>query len=223
MSHKDYVLPEVSLTHDEADPEWEVYGDHGHKIEGGDGHTYYRWHRPPGVHADYWETCVRNGWAEIVAAYEADPQDFYAAYRYLDKHPVFWAFKPHPQDTERAVNHVGYQEHEYGITRAIEIYPVKCSGRHRIEDDEAQNTKTELWYEFGPVDLIPGEYGNTHWHDFLLDGGCDTYEEAVTEIAAKVWEHYGNDRAVVDTPAWKNCERDYGEPGSREFLDKLSG
>lgn len=219
MIHKPYELPEVSLTHDEADPEWEKYGTHGHKVER-DGQTLYRWHRPPGVHANYWAV-IKDEWAARVAAYEAHPDDFINAYYYLDEHPVFWGFKPRPKDDERAVNHLMYLEHQYGVSRVIDLRPVRCSKDHRIEDDASLNTQTEIWYEFGPVTLIPDDWGNTHWHDYLLDGTAPTYEEAVTEVARKVHEHYGNDRRVVDTEAWKNGDRNYGDPKIKEFYDNL--
>ena len=208
--HKDYELPMVSLTHDEADPEWETYGETGHKIEGEDGKTYYRWHRPPGVHSNYWAV-IQDNWKEIVEQYEAHPLDFYSAYHYLDSHPVFWKFNPHPQDTKREANHLMYLEHEYGVMRGILIFPVKCSEQHKIEDDADLNTKTEVWYEFGPVTLIPDEYGNSHWHDYFLDGGADTYEQVIVQVAGKVWKHYGNDRRIIDTDEWKNCERSYAD------------
>lgn len=214
LPHKDYELPLVSLTHDEADPEWDgsVTGVSSTPIRDDGEGVYYPWHRPPGVHSNYWSV-VTDEWRKTVKAYEADPADFCNSYYYLDNHPAFWKFLAHPNDREgREPNHIMFLEHEYGVTRSLYLYPVRCNPQtHRVEEDSSLNTKTEIWYEIGPMDLLPDEHGYcNHWHDYLLDGGADTYEQAIVEIARKVWEHYGNDRKIIETPEWKNGKRGYG-------------
>lgn len=217
--HKDIVLPEVDLSHDDGDPRWHEAGGKFTEpvLDEGNATGRRRWTGlNPGHYAGYWQLCVVENWQEAVAAYEANPQDVHAAYWYLDAHPAFWGFKRWSAGHEDYPdNHVSFLEHESAWLRAmIEISPHKvCPETGKIEDDPARNTKIEWWYEFGPYDLLPrDEHGSSiqsHWHDYLLDGGADTYEEAVLEIAAKVHKFYGNDRQIIDTPEWRNGTHRY--------------
>jgi len=106
------------------------------------------------------------------------------------------------------VNHVSALTHDGALIRGWpEIIPHRvCPETGRHEDDAARNTRTEWWYEFGPEKLLPGEdgEGDCPWHDYALDGGGATYEDAVIALARAIYDKYGNDRQVVDSPAWRS-------------------
>lgn len=174
---------------------------------------------PPGSRQEYWTHNVQGSWTDMVAVYEADPDDVHAAYWYLDGHPVFWQFKREipGHHEEYPLNHVSFLRHGNAWLYAhLEIIPHKVNpATGRTEDDKRLNTATEWWYEFGPADLLPRQtpHGMCQgsWHDYHLDGGAATYEQAVLDIARKVHAHYGNDRRVIDTDQWRNDDRPYGK------------
>lgn len=80
---------------------------------------------------------------------------------------------------------------------------------HRIDSDVlSRNTRTEVWLECGAYDdpMTPehetarneGHYSD-QWldygiptHDYRLDCGAATFEEAILKLAALVKEHYGD-------------------------------
>jgi len=200
--HKDYVLPETDLSHDEGDPRWheaQRSGDAGAMgstaLRNERGEIYaYRWNGlEPGHYQEYWQLCVVETWAKQVTTFEENPDDVHAAYWYVDGHPVFWAFERELHD-DYPVNHVSRLEHEGALTHRSwpEIVP--------HEDDQGL-----AWcYEFGKRDLYPNEHGvHASWLDHLLIGHADSYEAAIIEIAQKIHEHYGNDRRVVDSEEWR--------------------
>jgi hypothetical protein len=200
LPHKEYVLPVPDLSPREDDPEQIARS---------------RTWRRRSSYENYWTLCVADSWAAVVAAYEASPDDVHAAYWYLDNHPVFWRFREPPFLSGQPRDHVSSLEHGYAFRRGlIEIAPHKVNpATERQEDDDMLNTRLEWWYEFGPHDLLPRDEAGVQvqatWHDYLLDGGAATYEQAVVDIAYKVWEHYGNDRVIVDTGQWREGDRAY--------------
>jgi hypothetical protein len=200
LPHKEYVLPAADLTPREDDLEQVARG---------------RTWRGRSSDAEYWDLCVARPWAAQVEAYEASPDDTHAAFYYLDDHPAFWRFRDQPADAAVPANHVSLLEHGYAFWHgAIEITPHRVNpATGRQEEDPALNTRLEWWYEFGPADLLPRDEAGMpvqgHWHDYLLDGGTATYEQAVIDIALKVWTNYGNDRAIIDTDRWREGDRAY--------------
>ena len=214
LPHKDYVLPDVATGPDEGDPRWHEAHLPGKEtgamgstpLRNEQGEIYaYQWNGlEPGFWRGFWRDVIADEWARIVAEYEAEPDDAFAAWHYLDHHPVFWRFTDRRENLP--VNHVGRLEHEYAMTRGWpEITPHKVNPETgHIEDDKKLNTRLEWWYEFGPWPLgVEGDEHRCAWHDHKLDGGAATYEQAVTEMALKVWTHYGNDRQVVDSEEWR--------------------
>lgn len=200
LEHKDIVLPEVSLSHDDGDPEYVAAGGPSTPLVNSEGKVYaYRWNGlGPGFWAGYWQANVIERWGEIVAAYEADPDDVYCAWQYIDQHPVFWMFSKRAGAEGVPANHVSRLQHDGAWARCWpEILPHKVNPvTARVDDDKTLNTATEWWYEFGKWDLFEGHA----WHDYELDGGELTYEMAVRAIARKIHEHYGNDRRICDAP-----------------------
>jgi len=101
-------------------------------------------------------------------------------------------------------------EHGDGLRACADILVVRvCPATERIEDDEQQNTATRVWFEIGKHSWPPDD---GTWHDWLLDGGAETYEGAIIKAARAVWEAYGNDRRIADSE----------EYGSEETLPVVS-
>jgi hypothetical protein len=244
LNHKEIVFPEVDTSLDDGDPEWHEAGGKEFVREG----EHYRWTGlEPGFWTGYWGY-VKQDWEETVTVYETDPLDVVSAYRYVDLHPVFWTFSRNiatfkvtrhaviPGDLDVARlrvqqltyrdregypgNHLRFLEFEGALRRGFpSIDPHRvCPETGRVEEDESRNTATEWWYEFGPYPLDTAEQG-CPWHDYQLDGGAATFEVALTELAGKVWEYYGNDRRVVDSPEWRSGEMKYGGQAEDEERD----
>lgn len=56
------------------------------------------------------------------------------------------------------------------------------------------NTKTQIWLEFGEAYLDIDEDTNVQFiHDYNLDCGADTFEEAIIELANLVDKYYNDD------------------------------
>lgn len=184
LPHKEIVLPEIPL-----DPPTDT----------GRSATWWR---------EYWQDCIAGRWTETVAAYEANPEDVFAAWYYLDGHPAFWRFRKNRAWTPPA--HFGNLQYEGAMSSGWpEITPHKVNpATGEVEDDESLNTKLEWWYEFGPWELAPDDPGDHCTHDYRQDGGAETYEEAIIDIAKKVWTNYGNDRRVVDSEKWRKGDND---------------
>lgn len=214
--HKDYVLPEILLDPDEGSESWHLAqaatpppdDESGTftPVPGPDGKVHrYTWNGlQPGFWHDYWQDCIVDPWAKTVAGYEADPDDVQSAWLYLDYHPAFWHFDKKTRDSYPPT-HLGRLKYEHNILEGWpEIIPHKvCPETDAIEDDHSLNTRLQWWYEFGPWNLFPDEHGTYAIHDYKLDGGADTYEQAILDVARKVWENYGNDRQVIDSEEWR--------------------
>lgn len=217
LPHKDYVLPEILLDPDEGSESWRkaqaaspppddekgtftpVYSPDGEV-------HFYTWNGlHPGFWHDYWRDCIADPWAEIVAGYEAVPEDVRDAWLYVDCHPVFWRFWK-DRDYYPPL-HIGNLKYEHSLAEGWpDITPHKvCPETNAIEDDDSLNTRLQWWYEFGPWSLYPGEHdrGPYATHDYHLDGGADTYDQAVLDIARKIHQNYGNDRQIVDSEKWR--------------------
>lgn len=183
LPHKDIVFPEVDLSGDEGDPRWK-----GEEWPREPGEYHHTWIRPPGTYARSWEY-KQEWWAECVTAYEEEPANFLASWRYLNNHPVYWRF--HPSSSEFPANHVSHLETEYGFgSNAIDVQVAQGEDGIRVE------LETGKW----ALHIAEGEKQHNHWHDYELDCYDPTYEEAVVRLARMVWDRYGNDRRIADAP-----------------------
>lgn len=107
------------------------------------------------------------------------------AWRIIKDHPIF--------DTAE----MGFLQPEYLIDPTLE------DGTGQINDDDSLNTKLRYWYEIllpFIVDLndplIHLTYGDKPpkselMHVWVLDGGADSYDEAIMQIYAKIIAIYG--------------------------------
>lgn len=97
--------------------------------------------------------------------------DFYDAWIFLNEHPIFMDL------------------FECGLyTTVVKVNPETME----IDDDRSKNTKVQVWLEHGPYEKIDGEFPQPT-HDFNLDCGADTFEEAIIKLAKLVKEHYNDD------------------------------
>lgn len=100
--------------------------------------------------------------------------DFYNAWDYLEKHPIF--------------NTIKYGINVNKFISCIDIEVKKVNSKTNMsEDNERLNIKTRVWIEAGPY------IKNHAAHDYDLDCGGDTFEEAIIELANLVKNKYGDD------------------------------
>lgn len=92
--------------------------------------------------------------------------EFYDAWEFLFEHKMFQGH---------------FRELLYIIV--AKVNPATCE----VDDDRTKNTKTEIWLEVGPW----SEQYLTH--DFDLDCGGDTFEEAICKLATLVKQYYTDD------------------------------
>lgn len=95
---------------------------------------------------------------------------FYEAFHYLLNHPYFKGeFVP-----------------------ALEIEVVKVNPETDcIDDDRSKNTDVRVWLECGTVVDSPSDcFCSRYSHNYLLDCGGNTFEEAIIRLAALVQENY---------------------------------
>ena len=106
--------------------------------------------------------------------------DFYEAYMFLYNHPM-----------------VICKERNF-FSQCLDIEVVKVNPETNEVDlyNQENNTKTEIWLEFGPI-IRDDDYGVMPAHDYELDTGGDTFEEAIVNLANLVWHHYGNNRTPI--------------------------
>lgn len=112
----------------------------------------------------------------------------------------------------------------FGHDAVIEITPhMVCPETNRIEDLALLNTKLSFWVEL----MIPYEDAENNYHglahDWELDCGGDTWEEAVEELYKLVLEKYGDygDAELEEhRKAWLE-EMKIKQPGYSTIYDKL--
>lgn len=78
------------------------------------------------------------------------------------------------------------------VSARIEIEPHDvCPHTNRIEDFKALNTKTQLWVEFMSPMYMEDTKQWVQAHDYELDCGGDTYDEAIDKLYQNVVSVYG--------------------------------
>ena len=83
--------------------------------------------------------------------------------------------------------------------KCLDVYVAKVNPKNRrVEKDARLNTETEVWLESGPWYIPPKkDPGYTAFpeglpsHDYRLDCGAPTYEEAIIKLAYLVRQYYG--------------------------------
>jgi hypothetical protein len=137
-----------------------------------------------------------EAWARRAAAYEEKP-DFLNSWHWLNEHPVFYAFGD--QFHERAL------DHSHGVQDGLEFMVVMVNpATDRISDNEAENTRLEVWVEVFPTSLSMPHGSKYRLHAYECDTGGATYEEAVVKMAQNIYERYGHDRVAL-TKEWSGA------------------
>lgn len=102
----------------------------------------------------------------------------------MNSHDMYWWIFEHPE----------LNKHRGGDV-TIEITPhLVCPETRRIEKYEFLNTKMEFWVELMMfcMDEYEGKEFPSSIHDWELDCGGDTWDEAVENLYNKVLEKYGD-------------------------------
>lgn len=95
-------------------------------------------------------------------------EEFYTAWMFLSDHKMF------------------HNLFECGLyTAVVKVNPET----NAVDDDRAKNTKVQVWLEHGPYEAQPDNFPQ-HTHDWDLDCGGDTFEDAIIRLAELVKEHY---------------------------------
>lgn len=103
--------------------------------------------------------------------------DFYVAWHYLHNHEYF----KHPE----------YGKSLSAFSPSLYIMVVRVNPeKDEIDDDNNQNTKTQVWLECGGWMIDPYTQTYTTCHDPELDTGGDTFEEAIINLANLVRNRY---------------------------------
>lgn len=126
--------------------------------------------------------------------------DFHEAWHWLHEHPAFFA---------KGTMGATYPSSMFDEALDIVVSKVDPVTR-KIEDDKSRNTHTEVWLECGGVEnptenaVANGQVGeeDIKWghttHDYELDCGGDTFEEAVLALANLVVKHYGDHPPLLE-------------------------
>lgn len=176
LEHKRYVLPVLDCSPPEGKVSWMTERDRREM-----------YHILQKSRVEHWEATVR--------AYEAGPADWGAAWEYVDKHPIYW----HLRDPE-GPEHEGNLVHEYAANRYdVEMIVTRVRPKsRRIGDVPQHNTRLAVWCETGPrAWRATPEHPPGTSHDYELDCGGDSFEEAYVNLASGIWRKYGNDRTLV--------------------------
>lgn len=105
---------------------------------------------------------------------------FYESFNYLNNHPIFACYLS---------DDVSFSKFQDCLDiSVVKVNPESAS----IDDNQNLNTKVEVWLEVEPY-LKNGEKA----HDYDLDCGGDTFEEAIIKLAELVKEHYTSDKEIA--------------------------
>lgn len=137
----------------------------------------------------------QDEWAKLSKAYEAEPDSFWRSWHWVQCHPVFWYF-----DHKRHESNLQWGR---GTDEGLEIRPAMVDPNTRkVEKRKGRNTHLEIWAEVFPASMRQLG-GGIRLHDYECDTGGDTYEQAIVNVAAKIYEKHGNDRRVL-AKEWGN-------------------
>jgi hypothetical protein len=132
-------------------------------------------------------------WAKLAKAYEEEPDSFWNAWWWLQKHPIFWYFgrmlAGHPPMHERNLCN------DRGVDEGLEFRPAMVDPvTRRVEKPRSRNTQLEIW-----VEVFPTSFRNkdVRLHDVDCDTGGDTYEQAVVNVAREIYNAHGHDRQAL--------------------------
>lgn len=125
----------------------------------------------------------------------------YDAHYFLRNHP---AFRIGFMDREGRENSHHFFQHAIDVN--LDIHYARVDETGYVNDDRTKNLYTEVWLEFGPIEWqrqsTSHMYDNEHFkddfttvshsHDYRLDAGAPTFDEALVNVANLVLKHYGD-------------------------------
>lgn len=112
---------------------------------------------------------------------------FYKAWEYLENHPYFQV---------KIKGKIGNWQYScFNQSLDIEVVLV-CPITKHIEDNPKNNTLTQVWLESGAWDYEHAQCT----HDYKLDCGGDTFEEAIIKLSKLVKKHYGKKKNKAKRP-----------------------
>lgn len=88
------------------------------------------------------------------------------------------------------------QNHEWSIGNLTVEVVLVHSKLKRIVEDDAKNTLLNFWLEGGPY-VNEAEMGIISSHDYRLDCGGDTFEDAIIKYSKLVRRHYGEETDMM--------------------------
>ena len=114
-----------------------------------------------------------------------------------------------------------FDHHETAFPNNLDIMVVKVDPRTNcISDDESLNIHTRVWLEVSTfTELDPknpdwyDKFKGSSRHDYWLDCGGNTFEDAVIELAERVYDHYG----LYGRPLSGQWYKYVGEPRNMEI------
>jgi hypothetical protein len=119
-----------------------------------------------------------------------------------------------------------HREHRHLVSHAmdknLDIYYTKVDETRTINDDHTKNVNIECWLEFGKLewheafDVYEGGTNKPYilnYHDYELDCGAPTFDEALVILANNVLEKYGDYERDSNPRGWAD---DDGTPHDRE-------
>lgn len=127
--------------------------------------------------------------------------DAFEAFLFIYNHPRAIEEEPehpileHYEKYDKAAKEVRYRWFWNGqFIHNLDILYVKVNpDTNSIDVDESLNTKVRVWLETGPA--YWNEYSKRYdenMHDYRLDCGGDTFEEALIKLAGLIKEYYGD-------------------------------
>jgi hypothetical protein len=138
----------------------------------------------------------KKEWTRLAKAYERQPDNFWYAWWWLQKHPVFWYFGPKRQ-------HESTLCWERGVDEGLEFRPTLVDpDTRKVSKKRSRNTHMEVWVEVF-MTSFRGDSRDIRLHDTECDTGGDTYEQAIVNVAREIYNKHGHDRQVL-AKSWGN-------------------
>lgn len=147
----------------------------------------------PTLYADLQKT-RKEEWIRVAERYEAAPDDLHVVWHWLNAHPIFYYFSNEKKRHESSLCS------ERGIHEGLELIPALVDKDTRQTGGPPENAEIEIWVEAFPASITRGS-NDIRLHDYEVDTGAPTYEEALIKVAGLIYERHGHDRVRL-TELW---------------------
>jgi len=126
--------------------------------------------------------CKRTKYLEI------DQTDFYDVWHWLEEHP-YYQYMHKPTGISDS-----YFQNAISFIDVVKLNPKD----ETINDDDKLNTATRIWLE--PASDFDPNWNCCSTHDWFLDTGGKTFDEAIINLGKLVFEFYGEDTKLLKDP-----------------------